>query len=197
MDLEKHGPRDNLLSGGNRGIETLDVADLKDAVAALGRGDQSVGLAESCRDGLLDENVETGIEEHAAEAGMFVCGRGEADGVDMFRDERVHIANDARAEFGGDLLGASGIFVDDACELDGTREFAIVCQLAPNANVVASEFADADDCYAYGFVRHCLALPKFFLVAYWTTHFRRGDPSDILFGCPQDDSEYFRRPPRD
>jgi hypothetical protein len=91
---------------------------------------------------------------------VFFGGRGETYGVNVFSDERIHIAYHACAKFSGNLLGASGVFVDDAGELDGTCEFGAVRQFTPDADVVASEFAYAYNCYADGFVRHDLAFPQ-------------------------------------
>jgi len=76
---------------------------------------------------------------------VFGGGDGEADGVDAVGRESVQITKNAGAKFGGDFLRAVGIGIDDADKL-GAFGFA------PDANVVTSEIADADDRYADGFL---------------------------------------------
>ena len=76
---------------------------------------------------------------------MLGGGDGEADGVDAVGCERVEVTENARAEFRSNFLRAVGVRVDDADKL-GALGFA------PDANVIASEIADADDSYANGFL---------------------------------------------
>jgi hypothetical protein len=74
-------------------------------------------------------------------------GDSEADGVNAVGCERVQIAQDARAEFSGDFLGAFCVRVKDADELRA-RGFA------PDADVVASEIAGTDDGNSNGVFAH-------------------------------------------
>jgi len=85
---------------------------------------------------------------------MLFGRRGKTDGIDMLRRKGVNVANNAGAKFGGNLLSARGVLVDDPGELDGACEFGAVRQLTPDTDVVASEFAYAYDGYANGLVRH-------------------------------------------
>ncbi len=80
-----------------------------------------------------------------ADARVLGSRDGEAHGVDAVGRERVEVAKNTGAEFGGNFLRALGVGVDDADELGAF-------DLAPDANVVASEIADADDRYANGFL---------------------------------------------
>ena len=145
MNFEKHGARDNFSNGDDGGIETLDVADLKDAAAAFRCADERVGFVEGCGNGLFDEDVNSGCEDAGADARVFGSGHCEADGVDAVGRERIEVAENARAEFRGNFLRAFGVGINDADELSAF-------DFAPDANVVASEIANADDSYADGFL---------------------------------------------
>ena len=145
MDFEKHWAQDDFSDGDDGGIETFDVADLKNAAAAFRCADERVGFIERCGDGLFDEHVNSGCENAGTDARVFGSGHGEAHGVNAIGRECVEVAKNARAEFRGHFLRALGIGVDDADEL-GAFDFA------PDANVVASEIADADNSYADRFL---------------------------------------------
>jgi hypothetical protein len=121
------------------------VADLKNAAAAFCGGDERVGFVERCGDRLFDEYVNSGREDAGADTGVFGSRDGEAHGVNAIGRERVEVAKNASAEFRGNFLRAIGSGIDDADEL-GAFDFA------PDANMVTSEIADADDSYADGFL---------------------------------------------
>ena len=145
MDFEKHRARDDFSDGDDGGIEAFDVADLKNAAAAFCGGNERVGFIERCGDGLFDEDVDSRCEDAGADTRVLGSRDGEADGVNAIGGERVEVAKNAGAEFRGNFLCAVGVGIDDADEL-GTFDFA------PNANVVAPEIADADDCNSDGFL---------------------------------------------
>src|SRR5579862_8835288 len=145
MDFEKHRAQDDFSDGDDGGIETLDVTDLKNAATSFCGGDERVGFVERCGDGFFDEHVNSGREDAGTDAGVFGSGHCEADGVDAVGRERIEVAENARAEFRGNFLCAFGVRVDYADEF-GAFDFA------PDANVVASEIADADNSYANGFL---------------------------------------------
>ena len=145
MDFEKHWARDDFSDGDDGGIEAFDVADLKNPAVTLCGGDECVGFIERCGDGLFDQHVNSGCEDAGADARVFGGGYGEADGVDAVGRKSVQVAKNAGAEFRGNFLSAVGIRVDYADQL-GAFDFA------PDANVVASEIADADDGYTNGFL---------------------------------------------
>ncbi len=141
MDFEKHGARDDFSDGDDGGIEAFDVADLKNAATAFRGGDERVGFIERCSDGLFNEHVNSGCQDARADARVFSGWNGKADGVDAVGRECVQVEKNAGAEFRGNFLRAVGVGIDDADEF-GALGFA------PNANMVASEIADADDGYA-------------------------------------------------
>ena len=145
MDFKKHRARDDFSNRDDSGIEAFDVADLKNAAAAFRSGDERVSFVERCGDGLFDEDINSRCKNARADACVLGCRDGEADGVDAIGRKSVQVAKNARAKFRGNFLRAFGIGVDDADEL-GAFDFA------PDANVVASEIADADDSYADGFL---------------------------------------------
>ena len=145
MDFEKHRARDDFSDGDDGGIEAFDVADLKNAATAFRCGDERVGFVERCGDGLFDEHVDSGCEDAGADARVLGCRNGEADGVDAIGRECVEVAKNAGAEFRSNFLRAFGVGIDDADELSAF-------DFAPDANVVASEIADADDSHADGFL---------------------------------------------
>jgi hypothetical protein len=145
MDFEKHWARDDFSDGDNGRIEAFDVADLKNTAAAVCGGDERVGFIERCGDGFFDEDVNSRGEDAGADARVFSGGHGEADGVDAVGRERIEVAENARAEFRGNFLRAFGVRVDYADEFNAF-------DFAPDANVVASEIANADDSYADGFL---------------------------------------------
>ena len=76
---------------------------------------------------------------------MFGGWYGQADRLDAVGRESVQVAENTRAEFRSDFLGALGVRVNDADQLSAF-------DFAPDADVVASEIADADDSYADGFL---------------------------------------------
>src|SRR5208282_5283500 len=115
-----------------------------------GCGDERIGFFERCGDGFLDEDVNPLLEQAAAHACVFDSWDGEADGVNIF-GERGNIGEHSRAEFGGDGGGALGVDIHDAHEFDAWH-------FAPDANVIASEIADADDGNANEHVAHFVVL---------------------------------------
>src|SRR5580700_1157040 len=147
MDFEKHRARDDFSDGDDGWVEAFDVADLKNAAVALRGSDERVGFVERCSDGLFEEHVNSGRKDAGADARVFDGWHGETDGVDAVGGECVQIAKNAGAEFRGNFLRAISIRVDDANELS-------TFDIAPDAHVVPSEIADADDGYANGFLAH-------------------------------------------
>ena len=99
----------------------------------------------------FNENINPRIDEAAADACVFLRRHGEADGLHASGGERIDIGNDARAEFRGDLPGALGISVDDAGEFHAF-------ELAPHADMIASELTGTDDYNANGFLAHDFGL---------------------------------------
>ena len=67
--------------------------------------------------------------------------RGDGDGVDAEREQRIDVADGAAAQRIGDKLGLLGVRVGDADEL-GAR------QTSENARMVRTHHADADDSHA-------------------------------------------------
>ena len=76
---------------------------------------------------------------------MFGGWYGKADRVNAVGRESVQVPENTRAKFGRDFLGALGVRVNDADQLSAF-------DFAPDAHVVASKIADADDSYADGFI---------------------------------------------
>jgi len=145
VDFEKHRTRDDFSNGDDGWIEAFDVTDLENASASFCGGDERVGFIERCGDGLFDEHVNPGREDARADTRVFGSRDSEAHGVNAIGRKCVEVAKNACAEFRGNFLCAIGIGIDDADEL-GAFDFA------PDANMVASEIADADDSYADGFL---------------------------------------------
>jgi hypothetical protein len=63
MRLKEHGPAQSRLNGQHGGIESLQMARLQDAPAALGACDQVVSLGKVRRQRLFYEHVDPGIEQ--------------------------------------------------------------------------------------------------------------------------------------
>jgi hypothetical protein len=118
---------------------------LKNAMAAFCGGDERVGFVERCSDGLFDEDVNARCEDVRADARVFDGWYGQADCVDSIGRESVQVAENKRAEFRGDFLGALGVRVNYADQLSAF-------DFAPDAHVVAPEIADTYDGYADGFI---------------------------------------------
>ncbi len=62
------GLRDDIQGRGDGGIEALEVADLQNAIVALGGSDQTVGFVERRGHGLFDQHVDARFEQAAADA---------------------------------------------------------------------------------------------------------------------------------
>ena len=145
------------------------MADLKDAIVALGGFDEAVGFGERGGDGFFDEHVEAGLEERTADFGVGDGGNGEDSGVGVADDVTVVGGGDGSAR-SGVFAGAFEVGVDDVGEL-GARVFG------DNSDVVLAEGACANDGCADRFlpllpvynragpILRALALPR----AWWSS----------------------------
>jgi hypothetical protein len=147
MNFEKHGPRNYFAGGHDGGVVAFEMADLQNAIRALGGGDKAVSFADGGSHGLFHEDIHAGIEKIAADATVFGGGNGEANGVDFFGGERVYVANHARLKFGGNLSGAFGVGINNPHEFGAFH-------LTPDAGMIAPKFTDADDCNSNGILVH-------------------------------------------
>ena len=110
----------------------------------VGGADEAVGGGEIGGNGLFNQDVDAGFEERAGDIGVGGGGDGNDGGVD-FSGELAGISEGEARIGSGDFGGAGGVGVDDGDERGAGR-------LARYADMVAAEFADADDGYAG--VRH-------------------------------------------
>lgn len=143
MDFEKHRLRDQRNGRANCGIETFEMADLGDAPGLSCELDQFVGFKERCRDGLLDQNVDSRLHELASGGEMVDCGDGDRSGVDFQRtgDQVVYRPEGVTVKFFGDSFCARKVLVDHCCQIYG---FCFACKLVIDARMIATEGADTD-----------------------------------------------------
>jgi len=145
MNLEEHGLAEQRQRGANRGIEALQVSDLRDALVLGGNLDEFVSLRKSGGDRLFDENVDAGFHQRARDVKM-KDGRHSDRSRLHFTVRGEHLVDGAKglaAEFARDGVGTRGIGIDDSDE----THFAGLLQRVIEASVVASERADTDDGY--------------------------------------------------
>jgi hypothetical protein len=83
VSLKKHGTAQRGLDGQDGGVEALQVAGLKDALAIAGFPDQVVGLREAGGEGLFDKQIEARIEQGGGDGMMMNGGNGHAGRVEM------------------------------------------------------------------------------------------------------------------
>ena len=139
VNLEEQGQGDALFESQDGGVETLQVAHLKDAPAARGGLDEAVGRGKVPRDGLLHQDVDAGGEKVAADFGVDCGGRGDDGGIDL-AGEVARIGEGHGLIAPGGFGGAGGVGIDDGGELRA-RGFV------DHAAVVLSEGSGADDGY--------------------------------------------------
>jgi hypothetical protein len=147
VDFEKHGTRNDALYGRDSGIEALDVAHLKNAAMAPGRGDELVRFTERSGHGFFNQHIEITFEQATADPCVLFRGHCETDGLDTLRCKRLESRKDAGAKFSGDAGSAADIGVHDADKLSAF-------ELAPHTDVVAAKLAGTNDGNADGFVVH-------------------------------------------
>ncbi len=146
MDLEEHRLGEQRKSRAHRGIETFQVADLRDAAVSFGCSDQLVGLGHAGRQRLLDQHVHAGLHQLTSDREMQNGGNGDRDRVDPFRNKLSGGKEGAGFEFSGDGLCAREIVIGYAHELNAICR--VGGKLAVNAGMIASEGSSANNAYA-------------------------------------------------
>lgn len=81
MRLEEHGLIEVRQEGLHGGIESFEMADLQDTVNGGGLRDEPIGFRDGAGDGLLDQEMQAGVESHGGRCGVGAGGR--ADGRSM------------------------------------------------------------------------------------------------------------------
>src|SRR5690348_3645972 len=125
MRLKEHGRVDAGLGGGDGRVEALEVARLQDARALCCEIDELRRLVGGGGEGLLDEQIESGVEELLGDFEVRRCGRADRGGVEAevaaaargegFGDGR----EDRDAPFASSGAGARRIGLDDGGETNG------------------------------------------------------------------------------
>ena len=148
VGFEKHRPIDQGLSRGDRGVESLQQAHLQDPPAGCRLPNQSIGLSQGHRDGLLQQDIES-LGQRLGGNGI-MGGRGHADGDRV----QVEFARAAclQASFGGGKDGEIALLTQ---QLGGDRvsvrnrgqahsETGLL-QLAIDAQMIAAKGPGAED----------------------------------------------------
>jgi hypothetical protein len=100
-----------------------------------------------------NEAAETSFEKPAADASVLFCGHGDTGGVDTLGKQGFFASNYLRTKLRCNLGCTTGIRIDNSDELRAG-------EIAPDAYVIAAEFAHTDDRDADGFLAH-----DFFLIS--------------------------------
>jgi hypothetical protein len=133
MDFEKERQGYSLLEREDDRVAALEVADLEDTTVRVGRGDEMVGGFEGGRDGLLDEDIDSGFEK--CHADIFVQSGGDGDDRGIHFARKLLYVGQAEAVFGDFGRGQlPGVGIDD-----GDQRGAWV--LAAHTDVVFSELS--------------------------------------------------------
>ncbi len=120
--------------------EALDVAHLENDPGIFGGANQSLRGRTIGRDRLLDEHVDTGLDEVADDGGVAAGRHGDRDRIDR-ADECAMVGVGRTVEVRGRLAGAGGVHIGDA-DKPRTRVRGEM------AGVVAPEDAEADNAHA-------------------------------------------------
>ena len=121
----------------DRGIESLEVPDLKHAAARLGDRDEVLRLRDGGRDRLLDEHMDAPVKQRPADGMVQRRRGGDAHRVHSIQ-ELAKIRNARHAEFGSDPRARLCVDVDHRDQLRRR-------QLGVFLRVKSPEVADAND----------------------------------------------------
>ena len=135
------------LDGQDGGVEAFQVAGLQDPGSALRAGYQVVGFVEGCGEGLLDQQIEAGIEEHSGDGAMLNGRHRDAGGVqaEIGAQQLFDRGEDGNAEVRGNIRGTLRQGLHGSDEGDAVPG---VFQLTEHAQVIAAEGAGAGDGHA-------------------------------------------------
>src|ERR1700730_6209834 len=126
-------------------IESLQVADLQDAVCARGAGNKIVGLCERGGHRFFNDDVHPEFEQSAADARMLNCRHSNAGGVHAAY-KRFNVPKSFRGELLRDLFGSCVVGIYDSYQLRAFQ-FAIHASMVP-AKITGADNGDADFLYA-------------------------------------------------
>ena len=96
------------------GVEELHMADSQDPIP--GRLHEAIGFFESRGEGFLHQDVDSPLEQVAADLTMIDSGYGDYGGLQVPSD-LIEAAEDPRTVFHGDALGHTSIDVEDTDQL--------------------------------------------------------------------------------
>ena len=137
MDLEEQRRGQDRFQSHDGGVETLQMADLKDAPFSSRGFEECTGGCEVGSDGLFDKDVEAGFHQAAADVAMSVGGRSDNGGVGMGSEVVQRVKHAA-------LVGAlgAGRAIGVGIQYSGQGN---VRGLMNDAQVVSAKRAYADD----------------------------------------------------
>lgn len=146
VDFEEHRVGDEREHGADSRVESLEMADLNDAMCTGGDTREFIGFDEVLCEGLLDENVDTTIHQLLCDFEVCDCGYSGGRGLDL---SPLHNLFDGGVRFGTELVcdggGAFLVGVDDGGEFNVETRDGILLKIGVDASMIASERADADD----------------------------------------------------
>lgn len=157
VGFKEHGTAKLRLNGQNGRIEAFEVTGLENAIVLFGNRDQFVGLRRGSREGLFDEQVETGFEQYRCNGVMLRSWNGYSCGVELEigGEQFFDGGEDRDCIFGFGFRGAGRIGFDGRNEsgaLIGRFEFAVdtkmIASERPGSNYGNATIAFACDCYA-------------------------------------------------
>jgi len=143
MRLKEHGLLEKRKSGGDGGVEALQVTHLQDAAMGRGGFEKRIGIGERSGDGFFDEEIDAGGEEATAYAAVVDGGDAERGGgdVEVGREHVVDAGESGDPVLGGDGRSCGGIRVNDRNKDHGAGGF----EAAIDTEMVAAEGARTND----------------------------------------------------
>ena len=137
MRLDVAGLATDLGDAVEHWVEALDVPDLEDALLCPSSIHQLLALVRRRRDGLLDQNVDTGVEEATGNFKMVLGGHHHRDRIDA-REQIAVIRKRHDAVIGDRLCPRLLARIGDSGDL------ALGLETFEQAKVVPTEVADAN-----------------------------------------------------
>jgi len=161
--LEKHGSVEIGNESADGRVEPFQMTHLQNEVARLSTGDEVIGFLQGAGEGLLDEDMDAGIQQGGRNRGVGACRR--ADRGCMKRKRSRLVGGQAFLD-AGEMAGILeqrrlwGDRIDDGREVDGV---AVLLKLTVDADMVLAERARTADCQLAKGQRMRLARSSFAL----------------------------------
>jgi hypothetical protein len=144
------------IGGADGCVETLEVADLSDALMPSREPYEFLRLGQRGGDWLFHQDIDAGFDQGARDAEMVARGHGNGGRLNFVPGEKlVQRSESAGVEFASHGLGSGWVGIDNRRQVD---RLALPFQFVIDARVIPPERAGADysDINAGRWQGHCL-----------------------------------------